>query len=156
MSKEFSYAAEAEQEITIEELEFLEAKYTEENNSCQSVSADTQFLYSWGLIRSRYAKDKELGINLLSETMKKWPSRTRDCLYYLAIGHYRLGNYKYAAECADDLLSIEPKNLQALSLKKLIESKLQRDGILGLAVLGGIVAAAAGVAYAMIRSKTEK
>ena len=101
--------------------------------------------------------------------MKKWPSRTRDCLYYLAIGHYRLGNYKYAAECADDLLSIEPKNLRALSLKKLIESKLQRgtlfqdrlnvfrtDGILGLAVLGGVVAAAAGVAYAMIRSKTEK
>lgn len=60
------------------------------------------------------------------EIIATWPTRQRECLYYLAVGHYRLGNYTKALKHVDELLQMEPGNQQAISLRHLINSKANR------------------------------
>lgn len=88
-------------------------------------------------------------MRLLAEIFRTSPERRRECLYYLALGNYKLGNYAEARRYNDTLLEYEPENLQAASLKGLIDDKVARDGLLGAAIVGG-VAVAAGVVGSLI------
>lgn len=45
----------------------MEAKFNAERDE-NSITADTQFFYAWGLVRSKYQDDKILGIKLLKGT----------------------------------------------------------------------------------------
>jgi fission 1 protein len=67
----------------------------------------------------------------------------------LALGNFKLGNYAEARRYNDLLLDIEPANLQAGSLRSLIDDKVAREGLVGVAILSG-VAIAAGVVGSMI------
>ena len=84
-------------------------------------------------------------MRLLSEIYRQSPERRRECLYYLALGEYKLGNYGEAKRYNDSLLSIESGNLQAASLRQLIDEKVQREGLVGVAIVGGLAVAAAAV-----------
>jgi len=66
---------------------------------------------------------------LMIEIYKEAPGRRRECLYYLALGQYKLGHYNEARRYNDSLLEKEPRNMQALSLKALIEDRVAK-GIL--------------------------
>ena len=81
-------------------------------------------------------------MRLLSEIFRASPDRRRECLYYLALGNYKLGNYSEARRYNDLLLDLEPANLQAGSLRQLIDDKVQREGLMGVAIVGGVVVAA--------------
>jgi len=83
------------------------------------------------------------------------PSHRRECTYYIAVGYYKLRNYSHARKfngeshlhlhrllstttmmtgmklIVDLLLSVEPDNMQAQSLRTLIENSVQRDGYIG-------------------------
>jgi fission 1 protein len=52
--------------------------------------------------------------------------RQRECVYYLALGYYRLGQYAESRQFNDLLLQLEPHNLQAQSLRRLINDRVQR------------------------------
>lgn len=88
-------------------------------------------------------------MRLLSDIFRSSPERRRECLYYLALGNYKLGNYAEARRYNDLLLEKEPGNLQAGSLRGLIDDKVAREGLMGVAILSG-VAVAAGVVGGMI------
>ena len=90
-----------------------------------------------------------MGVRLLSEIFRTSPERRRECLYYLALGNYKLGNYAEARRYNDLLLDKEPANLQADSLRNLIDDKVAKEGLVGVAILSG-VAIAAGVVGGMI------
>ena len=77
------------------------------------------------------------------------PERRRECLYYLALGNYKLGSYAEARRYNDLLLDHEPGNLQAGSLRSLIDDKVAKEGMMGIAIVGGL-AVAAGVVGSMI------
>ena len=82
---------------------------------------------------------------MLSEIFRNAPERRRECLYYLALGNYKLGNYAEARKYNDLLLDHEPANLQAGSLRGLIDDKVAKEGLVGVAIVGGLAVAAAGV-----------
>jgi len=67
----------------------------------------------------------------------------------LALGNYKLGNYAEARRYNDLLLDHEPANLQAGSLRSLIDDKVAKEGLMGVAILSG-VAIAAGVVGGML------
>ena len=110
------------------------------------VGVQTKFNYAWGLIKSDKRVEQQLGVRLLTGTrphqhwrlwlremcltivdiFKDYPERRRECVYYLALGHYRLGNYAEARQYNEILLGREPGNLQAQSLKGLIDDKVAR------------------------------
>lgn len=70
-------------------------------------------------------------------------------MYYLALGNYKLGNYAEARRYNDLLLDHEPGNLQASSLQDLVDDKVAKEGMMGVAILSG-VAIAAGVVGGML------
>ena len=88
-------------------------------------------------------------MRILSEIFRSSPERRRECLYYLALGNYKLGNYAEARRYNDLLLDHEPANLQAASLRGLIDDKVAREGLMGVAIVSGL-AIAAGVVGGML------
>ncbi|KAJ6257055.1 mitochondrial membrane protein [Drechslerella dactyloides] len=133
------YAADAESPLKEPELEVLRRQYEREG---QYVGVQTKFNYAWGLIKSDKAAEQRYGIKLLTEIFRDSPERRRECLYYLALGNYKLGNYAEARRYNDLLLERENANLQAMSLKGLIEDRVAKEGMLGVAILSGVVIAA--------------
>jgi mitochondrial fission 1 protein len=93
---------------------------------------------------------------LLSEIFRNSPERRRECLYYLALGNYKLGNYAEARRYNDLLLDLEPANLQAGSLKTLIDDKVAREGLVGVAIVGGLAVAAGVVGSLLFRGSRRR
>jgi fission 1 protein len=92
-------------------------------------------------------------VRLLSEIFRNSRERRRECLYYLALGNYKLGNYAEARRYNELLLELEPANLQAGSLKGLIDDKVAKEGLVGAAIVGGLVVAAGVVGSMMMRGR---
>ncbi|KAJ5613191.1 Mitochondrial fission 1 protein [Penicillium lagena] len=128
------------------ELQVLRAQYEKEGDY---VGIQTKFNYAWGLIKSNTRPDQQEGVRLLSEIFRSAPERRRECLYYLALGNFKLGNYGEARRYNDLLLEHEPANLQAASLGSLIDDKVAKEGLMGIAIVGGL-AVAAGVVGSLV------
>ncbi|XP_050307022.1 mitochondrial fission 1 protein [Anthonomus grandis grandis] len=123
-----------------EDLKKFEKIYHEQ--LCKSdVSPKAQFEYAWCLVRSKYPADIQKGIVLLEELYKTHEEGQRDYLYYLAIGNARLKEYTKALEYVRSFLSIEPGNQQVVSLEQNIKKKMEKEGLLGMALAGGAVLA---------------
>ncbi|RCH87500.1 mitochondrial membrane protein, partial [Rhizopus azygosporus] len=130
------------------ELEVLRRQYIKEG---EYATIQTKFNYAWGLIRSTKPDHIELGIKLLTEIYTDAPERRRECLYFLAIGNYKISNYSEARRFNDQLLKLEPRNEQAASLKKLIDDKVSTEGVIGLAIVSGVVAVGAALIAAVVK-----
>src|ERR1700690_1214829 len=111
-------------------------------------------ILSKGLIKSNGRQDQQEGVRLLSDIFRTTPERRRECLYYLALGNYKLGNYAEARRYNDLLLEKEPGNLQAGSLRTLIDDKVSREGLMGVAIVGGL-AVAAGIVGGLIMKSSK-
>ena len=102
-----------------------------------------------GLIKSTQRPEQQEGVRLLTEIFRSSPDRRRECLYYLALGNYKLGSYAEARRYNELLVDLEPNNLQAQSLRQLIDDKVAKEGLVGVAIVGGL-AVAAGVVGGLI------
>jgi fission 1 protein len=69
----------------------------------------------------------------------------RDYLYYLAIGNARIKEYQLALKYIRGLLQVEPGNRQAQDLENIIKSKMAKEGLIGMAVVGGATLALGGL-----------
>ncbi|KAK2863067.1 hypothetical protein Q5P01_002600 [Channa striata] len=132
--------------VAPEDLLKFEKKYNNELVK-GAVSKDTKFEYAWCLIRSKYSDDIKKGIALLEELVQKASKDdSRDFLFYLAVANYRLKEYEKALKYIRTLLRNEPGNKQALEMEKLIDKALKKDGLVGMAIVGGIGLGVAGLA----------
>jgi fission 1 protein len=109
-----------------------------------------------GLIKSNERADQQTGVRLLSQIFRTSPERRRECLYYLALGHYKLGSYSEARRYNDLLLDKEPANMQAGSLRSLIDDKVAKEGLMGVAILSGVAIAAGVVGGILFRGFARK
>ncbi|KAG2107294.1 uncharacterized protein F5147DRAFT_552228, partial [Suillus discolor] len=127
------YTADAEVSLSYDEIEVLRLQY-EEELAQSHITVQTKFNYAWGLVKSPVHENQVEGVRLLQEIYRTEPSRWRECLYYLALGYYKMGNFTEARSFNDLLLSWEPTNLQAQSLASLID----KEGYVGMALAGGV------------------
>ncbi|XMA16671.1 hypothetical protein WAI453_009462 [Rhynchosporium graminicola] len=146
MGSSLPYAADAESPLKPAELQVLRSQYEKEG---EHVGVQTKFNFAWGLIKSSARPEQQEGVRLLSDIFRTSPERRRECLYYLALGNYKLGNYAEARRYNNLLIEKEPSNMQAISLRGLIDDKVAKEGLMGVAILSG-VAIAAGVVGGMI------
>lgn len=124
----------------------FEKKYNAELSS-GTVSKGTQFEYAWCLVRSKYNADIRKGVVLLEDLVPRGcKEEQRDYVFYLAVANYRLKEYEQALKYIRGLLKTEPTNTQALELKKLIDKAMQKDGLVGMAIVGGMALGVAGLA----------
>ncbi|KAF8631857.1 hypothetical protein AX15_002127 [Amanita polypyramis BW_CC] len=133
MPTELPYAADAELSLSYDELEVLRLQYQKELAQAH-VTIQTKFNYAWGLVKSP-VRDHQV-----EDIYRSEPSRRRECLYYLALGHYKMGNFEEARRFNALLLGKEPANLQAQSLAQLIDRAVTKEGYIGMALAGGAVA----------------
>jgi fission 1 protein len=109
-----------------------------------------------GLVKSSTRHEQHLGVMLLSEIFRTSPERRRECLYYLALGNYKLGNYGDARKYNDLLLDKEPGNLQATNLRSLIDDKVAKEGLMGVAIVSGVAVVAGIVGGVLLRNLGRK
>ena len=109
-----------------------------------------------GLVKSSTRHEQHLGVMLLSEIFRTSPERRRECLYYLALGNYKLGNYGDARKYNDLLLDKEPGNLQATNLQALIDDKVAKEGLMGVAIVSGVAVVAGIVGGVLLRNLGRK
>lgn len=53
-------------------------------------------------------------------------------------------------------MELEPNNLQAQSLSQLIEDKVNKEGLMGMAIVGGLAVAAGVVGGMLVRGAQRK
>ncbi|KAL5492278.1 FIS1 [Sanghuangporus weigelae] len=150
MPTDLPYAADAEQSLSYDELEVLRLQYEKEVEAGH-VTVQTKFNYAWGLVKSPKYEHQVNGVKLLQEIYRAEPPRRRECLYYLALGQYKMGNYEEAKRFNALLMEKEPNNMQAQSLAELIDQKMTREGYIGLALAGGAAAVGTLLLATLIR-----
>lgn len=110
-----------------------------------NVTHKAQFEYAWCLVRSKYPTDIRKGILLLKELFNSHAEGKRDYLFYLAIGNARIKEYNKALHYVKSFLEIEPANQQVLALERQINKRMEKEGLIGMAVAGGAVLALGGI-----------
>ncbi|KAF9583816.1 mitochondrial membrane protein [Lunasporangiospora selenospora] len=132
------------------QLEVLRKQYVREG---EYVTEQTRFNYAWGLIKSKNRREQTQGVLLLTDIYREVPDRRRECLFYLALGHFKLGNYNDARKFNESLLEFEPTNGQALALRREIDDRVAQEGYIGMAIVGGVVAVGTLVLTALLKKK---
>ncbi|TXT10742.1 hypothetical protein VHUM_02247 [Vanrija humicola] len=154
-STDLPYAAEAETSLGYDELEVLRNQYYKEIESGH-VTTQSKFNYGWGLVKSAAPELQTEGVKLLQEIYSASPSHRRECTFYIAVGYYKLRNYSHAKTFNDLLLAVEPENLQAQSLRQLIDKAVTRDGYIGMGIIAGAAAVTGIVLAGVIKRATRK
>lgn len=111
---------------------------------------------SWALVHSKRPEDVQRGIAMLEASLSgnNSPLQTREKIYLLAVGYYRIGDYSRSRQLVGRCLEIAPDWRQALSLKKTIEDKITKDGVIGIGIAATAVGlVAGGIAAALSRKK---
>ncbi|KAI8614363.1 hypothetical protein BC830DRAFT_1065579 [Chytriomyces sp. MP71] len=131
------------------EIQTLRTEYEKQTAPGSRANPQTKFDFAYALIKSPFRKDQEQGIRLLHELYKEHPSRRRECLYYLSVGNYKLAQFVEARKYNEILLQLEPRNAQSLQLRELIDGKVRTDGLVGMAIVGGLIAGVAALGVAV-------
>ncbi|KAF8041214.1 hypothetical protein BT93_B3214 [Corymbia citriodora subsp. variegata] len=110
---------------------------------------------SWALVHSRQPEDVQRGIAMLEASVSgtKSPLQLREQLYLLAVGYYRSGDYTKSRDLVEQCLGIAPDWRQALTLKKTIEDRITKDGIIGIGIAATAVGLLAGGLAAALSKK---
>ena len=114
-----------------------------EKGSSDELKSECIMRLSWALVHSKRPEDVQRGIAMLEASLggSSSPLQMREKLYLLAVGYYRSGDYARSRQLVERCLEIAPDWRQALTLKKTIEEKITKDGVIGI----GIAATAVGV-----------
>lgn len=109
---------------------------------------------SWALVHSKMPSDIQRGIAMLEALVVNDTSamKLREKLYLLALGYYRSGDFSRSRDCIERCLEVEPESGQAQALKKAIEDRIVKDGVIGVGIAVTAVGVVAGIAAAILRS----
>ncbi|KAM7270062.1 hypothetical protein ACFE04_029276 [Oxalis oulophora] len=113
---------------------------------------------SWALVHSRQKDDVQRGIAMLEASLDNVNSTStspkREKVYLLAVGYYRSGEYARSRQLLDQCLEMQPDWRQALVLKKTVEDKIAKDGVIGIGItVTAVGLIAGGIAAALARKK---
>ncbi|XP_054802379.1 mitochondrial fission 1 protein A-like [Prosopis cineraria] len=113
------------------------------NGDSEERKSESIMRLSWALVHSRQPEDVQRGIAMLETSLgnNTSPLHQREKLYLLAVGYYRSSEFSKCRMLLDQCLEIAPDWRQALSLKKTVEDRIAKDGIIGI----GITTAAVGL-----------
>lgn len=136
--------------LSHEQLEILHQQVLTEGDMA---STQSKFNYAWGLIKSDRKEQQRLGVKILTEVFKDSPQRRRECLYYLSIGTYKLGDYSDSRRYAEALVNHEPDNAQAIALKRMVEDRISKESLIGVGIVAGALAVGATVLTGILKRK---
>ncbi|XP_019155477.1 PREDICTED: mitochondrial fission 1 protein A-like isoform X2 [Ipomoea nil] len=127
-----------------------------EKGASEAIKSECIMRLSWALVHSKRPEDVQRGIAMLEASLGviSSPLQQRERLYLLGVGYYRSGDYPRSRQIAERCLEIAPDWRQALTLKKAIEDKITKDGVIGIGIAATAVGLlAGGIAAALSRKK---
>ncbi|XP_059665368.1 mitochondrial fission 1 protein A [Cornus florida] len=127
-----------------------------EKGSADELKSECIMRLSWALVHSKRPEDVQRGIAMLEASLSgiSSPLQMREKIYLLAVGYYRGGDYSRSRQLVDRCLEIAPDWRQALNLKKAIEDRITKDGVIGVGITATVVGLlAGGIAAALSRKK---
>ncbi|KAK1317543.1 hypothetical protein QJS10_CPA05g00806 [Acorus calamus] len=133
-----------------------EREVAENEGASDEMKSENLMRLSWALVHSKHPEDVQRGIAMLEASLNnsKTPLQYRERLYLLAVGHYRSGDYPRSRQLVEQCLEIVPDWRQAQTLKKMIEDRIQKDGVIGIGIAATAVGlVAGGIAAALARKK---
>jgi len=130
-------------DIFFQDLKAAEARFVQDSRN-GTPSDSSKFDYAFHLVRSSNTTHRNMGKLFLQQLLDKEPNN-REYLYFLSIVCFKLEEYKEARFHNDRILSYEPNNRQALDLQKMIQDKVTQEGLTGMLIAGGGVAAVVGL-----------
>lgn len=112
---------------------------------------DALMKLAWALVHSTRAPDVQRGIAILEGQINSRNAAQREVLYLLGVGYYRAGDYARSRRVVEQAIQVAPDSRQAHSLKKMVEDKIQSEGVIGVGIaaiasallVGGVAAIAA-------------
>ncbi|ORZ40315.1 mitochondria fission 1 protein, variant [Catenaria anguillulae PL171] len=131
------------------DLAMLRKQYEAEK---PSPSSSTTFNYAWGLVHSNRREEIQLGVELLTQLVRTAPTMRDEARYYAALGCFKMGEFSRARDMAQAILKDHPNNPQALSIVDAVDEQVRKDGMIGMAIVGGAVAAVGLVVGLLTRS----
>ncbi|KAF5204395.1 Mitochondrial fission 1 protein a [Thalictrum thalictroides] len=126
------------------------------NGATDELKQESIMRLSWALVHSKQSEDVQRGIAMLEDSLINpgSPLQKREKLYLLAVGNYRSGDYSRSRQHLERCLEIAPDWRQALTLKKTVEDKIAKDGVIGIGIAATAVGlVAGGIAAALARKK---
>ncbi|XP_050228235.1 mitochondrial fission 1 protein A [Mercurialis annua] len=111
---------------------------------------------SWALVHSKRPEHVQRGIAMLEASLanSSSPLQQREKVYLLAVGYYRSGDYSRSRQLVEQCLQTAPDWRQAQVLKKTIEDRIAKDGVIGIGITATAVGLiAGGIAAAFARKK---
>ncbi|KAI4308167.1 hypothetical protein L6164_031269 [Bauhinia variegata] len=127
-----------------------------EKQSSDELMKECLLRLSWALVHSKRPEDVQRGIAMLEASLPGTSDliQQREKLYLLAVGYYRSGDYSRSRDLVDRCLMIAPDWRQAVTLKKTIEERITKDGVIGMGIAATAVGLiAGGIAAAVSRRK---
>lgn len=135
-------------EDTLSDEQIAQARrlYEESTAAGGEAEINARFQYAYALLKSKHKEEIPKGIEILEHLYDTGDRNSRrDYLYYVAIGHTRLGQYQQALDCINSFLGFEPENRQAKQLRSEIKNRLTNDGFKGIAIVGGAIMLVGGL-----------
>ncbi|CAN6978115.1 unnamed protein product [Brassica rapa subsp. trilocularis] len=129
------------------------------NSGNEGLKKECLMRLSWALVHSHQQDDVQRGIDMLEASLANSapPLEDREKLYLLAVGYYRSGDCSKSRQLVDRCIEMQPDWRQALVLKKCIEDKITKDGVIGIGITASAVGAvgliAGGIVAALARKK---
>ncbi|PSR86790.1 Mitochondrial fission 1 protein like [Actinidia chinensis var. chinensis] len=127
-----------------------------EKGSSDEFRSECIMRLSWALVHSRRPEDVQRGIAMLEASLDgiSSPLEMRERIYLLAVGYYRSGDYSRSRQLVERCLEMAPDWRQAITLKKAIEDRIKKDGVIGIGIAATAVGLlAGGLAAALSRKK---
>ncbi|KAJ0566753.1 putative mitochondria fission 1 protein [Helianthus annuus] len=124
------------------------------NGASDEAKGESIMRLSWALVHSRQPEDVNRGIAMLEASIVSTnsPLQKREKIYLLAVGYYRNSDFSRSRILLEQCLEIAPDWRQALTLKKAIEDRVTKDGVIGIGISATAVGLiAGGFAAALMR-----
>ncbi|KAL1555208.1 Mitochondrial fission 1 protein A [Salvia divinorum] len=117
-----------------------------EKGSSDKLKSESIMRLSWALVHSKRPEDVQRGIAMLEVSLagSNTPLQERERVYLLAVGYFRNAEYSRSRQIVERCLEIAPDWKQALTLKKAIEDKITKDGVIGIGIAATAVGLVAG------------
>ncbi|GLT28049.1 hypothetical protein SLA2020_030060 [Shorea laevis] len=116
--------------------------------------SETVMRLSWALVHARCPDDVQRGIAMLEASLanSSSPLQQKEKLYLLAVGYYRCADYSRSRQLVVQCLEMQPDWKPAEALKKTVEDRIAKDGVMGIGITAtalGLIAG--GIAAALAR-----
>jgi hypothetical protein len=128
-----SHISRANSKLTLSQV--LKLQYQKELAQ-DHVTVQSKFNYAWGLVKSPVHDHQVQGVKLLQgtygnrylswtlrssifhmvEIYRAEPTRRRECLYYLALGHYKMSNFEEAKKFNGTFLRFDRRHASGLMI----------------------------------------